>query len=543
MCALATASYAQTPPVPPGPLTLEQVLDLAEARSETVALARLAVQRTEPERARASSGKYPQLSASASYDRLLASEFAGLFDNLDTGQSCPAFALNQAASLEARVNEIARALDCGAVGGSVFGGGSSTDSGNGGNDFSDLPFGRSNTWRATLSFSQTLYDGGRIRAAITAADVAREAAEQGVTAATAQLLFDVTQAYYDAALSERLATIAQATFDQATATLVQTQAGFDAGTQPEFEVVRARVARDNQLPTLIRQRGLRDVALLRLKQLLEVPPAQDLQLADALGDEALAPPPVFASRVAAAENALGLSDAASFNLQSTNTPLPDRNVVTQAATAVRLREASLKLVELERKPVATLTSNYSRIAYPSTFLPAFERSNWSVGAGLSVPILTGGRQRADETLARMDVDRAKLEQRQVEELAALDTRSAWAELVAVRAAWEASAGTVQEAVRAFEIATVRFGAGVSTQLELSDSRLLLQQAEANRALAARNLQVARARVALLPNLPLGNGVGTPGVAPAAPSPPAAPTPGTSIQRNAAVRTLTQPGTR
>jgi hypothetical protein len=122
---------------------------------------------------------------------------------------------------------------------------------------------------------------------------------------------------------------------------------------------------------------------------------------------------------------------------------------------------------------------------------------------MNVPILTGGRQKGDETVARADVTQAQLQQKQVQELAALDTRSAWAELVAARAAWESSAGTVQQATRAYEIADVRFRNGVSTQLELSDSRLLLQQAEANRALAARDLQVARARVALLPELPLG----------------------------------------
>ena len=54
-----------------------------------------------------------------------------------------------------------------------------------------------------------------------------------------------------------------------------------------------------------------------------------------------------------------------------------------------------------------------------------------------------------------------------------------------------------------EIANVRFTNGVSTQLELSDARLSLQLAEANRTQAARDLQVARARVALLPNLPVG----------------------------------------
>jgi outer membrane protein TolC len=119
-------------------------------------------------------------------------------------------------------------------------------------------------------------------------------------------------------------------------------------------------------------------------------------------------------------------------------------------------------------------------------------------------------------VARADVETARLQQKQVQELAGLDTRSAWAELVAARAAWEATAGTVQQANRAYEIADVRYRAGVSTQLELSDSRLQLQQAEANRALAARDLQVARARVALLPELPLGaatSGTARPAAAP------------------------------
>jgi outer membrane protein TolC len=88
-------------------------------------------------------------------------------------------------------------------------------------------------------------------------------------------------------------------------------------------------------------------------------------------------------------------------------------------------------------------------------------------------------------------------------------------------AWESSAGTVQQANRAYEIADVRYGAGVSTQLELSDARVQRQQAEANRALAARDLQVARARVALLPDLPVGNAI--PGATPIIPQAvPAAP---------------------
>ena len=528
---------AQTPPaVPAGPLTLEQVLALAEPRSETVAIARAGVRRAEGDQVRAHSDALPQLSAAASYDRALASEFSGVFDSGGSGPSCPPFSSNPLASIDARVTEIERAIDCGAVGGGFFG---STGSDSGG--LSDLPFGRKNTWRATLSFSQNLYSGGRIGAQEDVAAVGHESATLALTTARGQLLFDVTQAYYDAVLSERLVTIANATLEQAGATLKQTQAGFEAGTQPEFEVLRARVTRDNQSPVLIRQRANRDIALLRLKQLLELPADYPLQLADALGDETLVPPPVFAERVAAVERTLRPADTATVSLQ-VNATLPERTAVAEAGATVKLREASMRLVEAQRKPSLSLTSTLSRIAYPEGVFPTFNRTNWTVGASMSVPILTGGRQRGDEAVAQAELEQARAQRQQVEELAALDTRSAWAELIAARAAWEASAGTIEQAQRAYQIANVRFTNGVSTQLELSDSRLLLQQAEANRTQAARDLQVARARVALLPDLPVG-GAGVAAARAAQPTPQApAPSPAAGSQfRNASAQGIQPQG--
>src|ERR1044071_9103160 len=189
------AQSPQTPAVPSGPLTLEQVLAIAEARSESVGIAQVAVTRTEGDVVRAHASERPQLSAAASYDRSLANEFQGVFDNVN------------------------------------FGNGSGDGTSDGGN-LKDLPFGRANTWRATLSFSQNVYSGGRIGAQKQLASLGRTSAEQALVGARAQLRFDVTQAYYDALLTQRLVTIAQATLEQAGATLKQTQAGFDAGTQP-----------------------------------------------------------------------------------------------------------------------------------------------------------------------------------------------------------------------------------------------------------------------------------------------------------------------
>jgi len=523
------------PPIPPGALTLDQVLQLAEPRSEAVSIAVAAVRRAQGDQVRAKSGLRPQLSAAASYDRALASEFDNVFNTDTSGPSCPPFMLNPTAGLDARVSEIERAIDCGVVGGGGFFGSDT--------DLSNLPFGRKNTWRASLSFSQNLYSGGRNGAQIELAAAGHQTAQLELTTTRAQLLFEVAQAYYDAVLSEQLVNIAAATFEQAGATLRQVEAGLNAGTQPEFEVLRARVNRDQQQPVLIRQRVNRALAYLRLKRLLDLPPEADLQLANTLEDENLPPPPSFVERVSSVENALRSNEAADLSVTS-GLSLPARIAIDQARATVRTREASLQLIEAQKMPSVSLNSNYARIAYPNNLAPTFDRANWSVGIGMSVPLLTGGRQRGDEAVAKAELEQSLLQQRQMEELAALDTRSAWAELLASRVAWESTAGTVQQANRAYEIADVRYGAGVSTQLELSDARVQRQQAQANRAVAARDLQVARAKVALLPDLPVGNAI--PGAAPIIPQQttpgavPGQPAPQNNGQFRNAASQFTQP---
>src|SRR5262245_50759717 len=71
--------------LPAGALTLEQVLAMAEARSEAVAIAQVAITRNAGDQVRAKAALYPQLSATASYDRSLANEFQGVFDDVDFG--------------------------------------------------------------------------------------------------------------------------------------------------------------------------------------------------------------------------------------------------------------------------------------------------------------------------------------------------------------------------------------------------------------------------------------------------------------------------
>ena len=500
--ACLTASLAAQG-APPGPrrLTLAEALDVADKQSETVGIARAELARARGDQRRARSAYYPQLNGSASYQRAINSQFSALETSKDTSTApaatCNRFVPQPGLPIDQRLDSLESAVQC-ASGANPFA------------NLGNLPFGRANTYRFGLSFSQTLFSGGQVRGRSQAAGAGVRSAALGLTSAQAQLLLDVTGAYYDASLADRLLTIAQATLDQADTTLSQTQLAREVGNSSEFDLLRARVTRDNQRPVVIQRRADRDLAYYRLKQLLDFPLDQPVTLTTELGDTTL----VTSPRLAAVVKHPG------------DTTTARRAPVRQAAEAVEAQRGLLRVARGQRWPQLAVTSQYAQLAYPQRVDPVGVNfvSDWSVSLGLQLPIFTGGRIGGDEDVARANLRQAELRLQQSSELAEVDARNASIQLEAAEAGWEASAGTVEQAARAYQIAELRYREGISTQTELLDSRIQLQQAQASRARAARDLQVAKVRLVLLPALPLAASVAAPSGQPINPTAPAVPLP-------------------
>ena len=123
---------------------------------------------------------------------------------------------------------------------------------------------------------------------------------------------------------------------------------------------------------------------------------------------------------------------------------------------------------------------------------------------MSIPVFLGGKLTGDRMIAEANVNEARQTLLQTRELAELDARTAITQLDQTQAAYAASVGTDQQAARAYAIAEVRYREGISTQVELEQSRTQYQQARLNRVQAARDLEVARLKVALLNDLPLSS---------------------------------------
>jgi outer membrane protein len=491
-------------------LSLDEALRVAERESESMQIARAGLQRARGQQLQARSQYLPQLSGSLQYTRTLKSQFSALQTSQPTPgpnvppapprdtatyfQPCTRYLAPAGATEAQRLAGLESFSRC---------------SSGGGIDFTKVGFGSKNQYQLGLTGSVNLFTGGRVTAQNAAASAGRRSADIELTAQRAQLRLDVAQAYYDAALADRLVAIAESSLVQTEEALRQTSLARQVGNQSEFELLRARVTRDNQVPVVLQARTTREVSYLHLKQLLNYPYADSLTLTDGIGDTDTPPGMISTAANAnspstAAAQVVALTDSL---VQRSDTSAEARATVRQLGESVNAQEAQRRIARAEYLPSLTLSSSYGRVAFPAAGIPDWNQfvNNWTITVGASMPLFTGGRIRGENVVAAANVTEARARLQQTRELAALDARQAVAQLEQAAATLAASAGTTEQATRAYSIAQVRYREGLSTQLELSESRVLLQQARANRAQAARDFQVARLRLTLLKDLPLGSG--------------------------------------
>ena len=444
MVVIATvAAIARAEAQPPAlAISIEDAVRAAASASPVVAAAHATTERAEHDVAAARAAYLPQVSATSSYVRTLRTEFEGLFE-LDPGGA-----------------------------GSPFPG------------FGDraLPFGSPHTWRAGVDVTQHVFDGGRTRGAVAIAQQTRVLAALDERGKRAQAVLDVTRAYYDAALAADTVAIGEASLALAEQTLAQARVGFAQGATAEYDLVRAEVTRDNQRTSLVKLRADRELALVRLRRALGLPLDRPIVLTTPLGR---GDPAGLAHRVAGVP------------------PGTIHQPVAEARANRDVRVAQLGLARAARWPQVSAFTSLGVVDYPRDFWVDRDwRTNWTVGVSLSLPLFTGFRTTAEIAGARADRRAAEALVVEATRQTAVAARQANSDVDVARATFASSSRSAALAQRAADIADVRYRQGVSSYLELADARLALDQARINAATAARDLEVARTRVALFPALPL-----------------------------------------
>jgi len=424
-------------------LSREVAVARAVRESEEMAAARATLAQAEAQVIQATSGALPQITSSLTYVRAIKTIFDDAADipGIDRSEIPPAFDLSRPP--EDRFDDLSSLLAQDFMG-ALFRG---------------LPFGRKNTYLASLTLVQPLYVGGKLGAARNVARHFREAARDQVKETEAEIALQVRAAYLMAALAQRLHGIALESQRVAFQHLTQVQSFHDAGTASEFDLLRARVDSENRDPLVVQAENGATVALLDLKRLANIPASQPILLTTHL-DPTLDPVDEEEIRV---------------SLQS-------RPALDAAQKAVMMREEAVRIAKGDMRPTVTFLANMGFQTFPEDITPpGFDewRKDWNVALSVSLPLFDGFRTRGKVDQARADLNLAQLDEIQLQEGLGLQLEAAFAKYRTARAQVLARRETAGLAGRTLELAEVRFASGLSTQLEVSDAALLFDQANVN----------------------------------------------------------------
>lgn len=415
-------------PGAPVRLSVTEAVERARVHDETVRLAEAQRDLAGAQVVQARADALPQLSANVGYSRTLAS----IFDDISFGPP---------------------------------------DGGNGA-DADALPFGRPNTWTATLSISQPIFSM-RIGGALDVARHVREVTEYGLEDARSTVAYRARSAYFQVLLARELVAIARESHALADEQLREVVLQRQQGLVSDFEELQARVERDNLEPNVIEAENALALAELELKRLTGLPPESRLELTTTLAPELL-----------------------DVDREALRGAVLERPGLRALERTVDARREAIGIARAARIPTLTGVANFGYQAFPGQFTPfdANWRRDWSLGFQISVPIFDGLRTRGAIQQAEAELDQAELQASQARSGALIELEAALSDLDGALARSRARASTVEQARRALELAELRFGSGLSTQLDVSNARLLLEQARVNEVQAMHDYVNALARL-------------------------------------------------
>jgi outer membrane protein TolC len=329
--------------------------------------------------------------------------------------------------------------------------------------------------------TQPLFAGGRIRAGINAAEAGAAAAEASLDEAKSQIVLDVKKAYYDAALADRSARIVEANAQLAREHLAQVKLQKEAGRVSDLETMRAEVDAKNLEPQLVQANNARDVALLNLKRLINLPMDTPVELATKLD-------PASAESARIASVSMPSPEEAAPRLQ-------ERGAVIAAEHQVEARKEQVSAAKGAYLPSVDLEGSVAREAYPTGPIPSASdwRDDWSVGITANWSPFDGFKRKADVEAANAQVKQSQLQLDQLRESVRMEYDQALGELKRAQTQVGAAQSTVAQAQRVYDLTEMRYREGLATQLDVSNARLSLQQAQLNQVQALHDVYVATAR--------------------------------------------------
>ena len=306
---------------------------------------------------------------------------------------------------------------------------------------------------------------------VSALDV--ELAVEQARASRIDMVEQVSKAYYGVLLAKESFNLFQRVYDNAVSNNEIVKKMYSVGSVSEYDLITSNVSVQNAQPNMIEAEYTVVLALWQLKALLGIDLQREIDVTGSLMDYVTVMDKGY--------------DIAHLNLENNST-------LKQLDMQEDMLNHALKITKFANIPSLSLNAAYLYTALGNDG-KFFQKSAWNpysyAGLQLNIPIFAGTKRRAATREATLDLNNLQLQRENVERQLRVGIVQYLNNMQSSVKKYHASAATVDQAQRGYDIAVKRYEVGRGRLLDIDNSQVALVQAELSRNQSVYNFLTAK----------------------------------------------------
>ena len=332
----------------------------------------------------------------------------------------------------------------------------------------------------TTDFNVTypIYAGNKRKNALSSTMDLRKAYEQDLNDIKAQTVLNVKTVFYNILFLNELLNVYHESLDQMNEHLALAEKAYKEGMRSEFDVLSFKNKIEEFKSKIIEIEGNRDVAILGLKNLMNMPDSSKITCTGRLSSDTLLPELI--------------------NYKNSDSIIHNNFRIQYLKSMMQVLDKKAKIEGAENLPVLFAFGNYH--IYHGMDFPPFDanwRQGYAVGIGLKINLFDGNMSKGRVAEIKAGIDKLNNYQEGLELKTNYEINKSLQNIESLTAQKQSAENNLQVAKKAYEIALTAYQNGVITNIELNDAQLNINKSEVLILNAEKNILIEYANLEYL----------------------------------------------
>lgn len=313
-----------------------------------------------------------------------------------------------------------------------------------------------------INYEQLLYSGGMIRNSYHISKLAYEIAESQLKTTEQSVLNSVTSAYYSVLYVQSALAVSKESLQSAEENLAQVMKYYDVGKSSRFDVLRAEVQVANMKPMVVSAKNNLKLAESRLRMVLGITESIEFIFTEKLD--------IIYSDLT--EKSLDELIEIALRSRPEVTILNKQNDIAQ-------KQVSISRAAFIPKVALGTAYQYQGMRDDFDFTGDDFYKSFNSSISISLPLFTGMKNSAKYQKAKIAVKESKYQTESLINNIKLEVKGAYFTMQEALEKVQTQQKTIEQAKEAQRLAKLMYSEGSSTQLDVLNANLAVQQAQMN----------------------------------------------------------------